>query len=83
MGGLAIEGFAVAVDRPFAGTIVPLSAYQLDRRVASVMIEVRRGLYCDEATGEPLPGFGDVESRLARAIESALTLEGWVRDAPD
>jgi len=80
--GLASEGFAVAVDRPFAGTIVPLSAYQLDRRVASVMIEVRRGLYCDEATGEPLPGFGEVEAKLARAVASALALEGWAPDAP-
>ena len=82
VGGLASEGFAVAVDRPFAGTIVPLSAYQLDRRVASVMIEVRRGLYCDEATGEPLPGFGEVETKLARAVASALSREGWTPHAP-
>ena len=81
VGGLAAEGFAVAVDRPFAGTIVPLSAYRVDRRVASVMIEVRRGLYCTEATGEHLPRFGEVEAKLARGVASALTLEGWVSDA--
>jgi hypothetical protein len=61
---------------------VPLFAYQLDRRVASVMIEVRRGLYCNEATGEPLPRFGDVRTKLARAVASALSLEDWAPDAP-
>ncbi len=75
----AAEGFAVAVDRPFAGTIVPLSAYGLDRRVASVMIEVRRGLYCDDATGEPLPRFDEIGTKLARAVGSALAAEGWAR----
>ena len=79
--GLAAEGFAVAVDRPFAGTIVPMSSYQVDRRVAAIMIEVRRGLYCDEATGEPLPRFDDVGQKLGRAVAWALAHEGWVRDA--
>ena len=79
--GLAAEGYVVAVDRPFAGTIVPLSAYRLDRRVASVMIEVRRGLYCDEATGEPLRQFDEIGTKLARATASALSREGWVPDA--
>ncbi len=75
--GFAAEGFEVAVDRPFAGTMVPLSAYGLDRRVASVMIEVRRGLYCDEATGEPLARFDEIRTKLARAVASALAAEGW------
>lgn len=47
------------------------------------MIEVRRGLYCNEAAGEPLPGFLEVATKLARAIASALTLQGWARGAPN
>jgi len=80
---LSAEGLAVAVDRPFAGTIVPLSAYRLDRRVASVMVEVRRGLYCDESTGEPLPRFGEVGARLARGVATALAAGGWAPGVPE
>jgi hypothetical protein len=36
------------------------------------MIEVRRGLYCDEATGERLPAFDDVRAALHRAVASVL-----------
>jgi N-formylglutamate deformylase len=46
------EGYSVAVDAPFAGALVPLSAYGKDRRVLSVMIEVNRRLYMDELTGQ-------------------------------
>jgi N-formylglutamate deformylase len=45
------EGYSVAVDAPFSGALVPLSAYQKDRRVLSVMIEVNRRLYMDEHSG--------------------------------
>ena len=44
---------SVARDRPYEGTMVPLEFLGRDKRVDSVMIEVRRGLYCDEETGEP------------------------------
>ncbi len=44
----AAFGPDVAVDTPFAGTYVPLSRYRTDRRVSSIMIEIRRDGY---ATG--------------------------------
>jgi N-formylglutamate amidohydrolase len=69
---LEAEGFRVAVDRPFAGTLVPLRWYGIDPRVASVMLEVRRGTYMDEATGEPLAAFDEVAARLRRAVVAAL-----------
>ena len=69
---MAGAGFRVEVDRPFAGTIVPLAYYRRDPRVASVMIEVRRGLYCDEATGERRPDFASVARRLEGAVGRAL-----------
>lgn len=46
------------------------------------MIEVRRGLYCKETTGGLLPQFGEVRAKLARAVASALSMEGWAPDAP-
>jgi N-formylglutamate deformylase len=36
------EGYSVAVDAPFAGALVPLSAYRKDHHIVSVMIEVNR-----------------------------------------
>jgi hypothetical protein len=52
------------VNRPFAGALVPNAYYGLDRRVQSVMIEVRRDLYMDERTGDRLPRFADVQRVL-------------------
>ena len=65
-------GFRVKRDSPFAGALVPLRHHGTDRRVVSVMIEVRRGLYCDEATGEPLPAFGAVRDRIRAAVLAGL-----------
>ncbi len=42
------RGYEVAVNQPFAGTIVPLKYYGKDQRVSSIMIEVNRKLYLDE-----------------------------------
>jgi N-formylglutamate deformylase len=47
----------VDVDKPYAGSIVPGKWYRKDHRVASIMVEVSRALYMDEANGEKLSGF--------------------------
>lgn len=60
-------GFTVKRDSPFAGSLVPLRHYGRDRRVTTVMLEIRRGLYCDEATGEPLPTFAATRDRIRDA----------------
>ena len=58
-------GFAGAVNRPFAGSIVPAAHWQRTAAVQSVMIEVRRDLYMDEASGERLPSFAAMAERMA------------------
>jgi len=65
------EGFRVRRDSPFDGAIVPLDRYRTDMRVRSVMVEVRRGLYCDESTGAPGPAFEDVRLAIERAVLAA------------
>jgi len=72
----AAEGFRVKRDSPFDGAIVPLDRYRSDMRVVSVMVEVRRGLYCDESTGEPSTAFDSVRSAIERAVLAAGLFDG-------
>lgn len=69
---LSRQGFQVRKDSPFSGALVPLEYYHADQRVASVLIEVRRGLYCDEETGERNADFEAVRERLRRGVTWAL-----------
>ena len=62
------EGLVVQRDRPFAGTLIPLAFLRTDPRVQSVMIEVRRGLYCDESTGERNDGYNATRGAVERAV---------------
>lgn len=64
------SGFSVAIDTPFAGTLVPLKHYRRTPAVLSLMIECNRALYMDEETGEKNEiGF----IRLKKAIDGFLT----------
>lgn len=56
-------GHEVGLDSPFAGTYTPARHHGHDRRVASVMIEVRRDVYLDDDL-RPTPGL----DRLAAAL---------------
>ena len=38
-------GYSVAINSPFAGSLVPMNFYQKESRVQSIMIELNRGLY--------------------------------------
>ena len=60
----------VELDTPFAGTYVPGRHYGADRRVSSLMIEIRRDLYLDEPSGIDPAGFDAVADRLARLLRS-------------
>ncbi len=64
--GTAVAG--IAFDRPFAGALVPLPYLGNDRRVQALMIELRRDLYMDEATGGRVAGF----AACAAAVQAAL-----------
>ena len=68
----AAAGYVVRRNSPFAGTFVPSGYYGRDHRVRSVMIEVRRGLYMDEAAGTRLPSFSHVRDAITRAVSAAL-----------
>lgn len=72
-------GLSVAENRPFAGTYVPLRFLNCDCRVSSAMIEVKRGLYCDEDTGYKVEAFGRTRAAVKSVVKAAI--DAW-RESP-
>ena len=66
----AFRGFGEhRVNEPFAGSYVPLSRYGWDHRVSSIMLEIRRDTYTDEATRAPdLEAIDDIARRIAAMV---------------
>ena len=62
-------GFSVAIDTPFSGSIVPMKFYRNEKRVQSVMIEVRRDLYMNELTGQKTDNFSRVKESIAKILQ--------------
>lgn len=72
--GFAEAGLRVQRDAPFAGTFVPAGFYGREPRVRSVMIEVRRGLYIDEATAQRLPAFAHLADTITRVVGTVVAV---------
>lgn len=68
---VAFADFEVAVNTPFAGTYVPLDFYGSDRRVSSLMIEIRRDTYMDEVNVELHGGADRTVAALRRLVAAA------------
>ncbi len=65
-------GLRVKINTPFAGSIVPLSFYQKDKRVVSAMIEVNRKIYMNEETFQKRKNFSQVSKDISRTIIISL-----------
>lgn len=63
------KGYSVAINSPYSGTYVPLYYYQRNKKCLSIMIEVNRSLYMDEATGEKLPSFENIQGQIMVLLE--------------
>ena len=68
------RGLEVALNKPYAGAIVPLTQYQRDKAVRSIMIEVNRSIYMDERTGDKKQDFGLVKEILHEYLQEVSTL---------
>lgn len=68
-------GFSVAVNRPFAGALVPFEHFNKDRSVSGIMLELNRQIYMDEETGCRGPGFNEIRGKV-QFLLAALT-EGY------
>ena len=64
------KGLKVAINRPYSGTIVPLSFLGKNRDVMSIMVEINRKLYLEGATNKKSKGF----PALKALIEEFLVL---------
>lgn len=69
----ADAGFSVALDRPFSGALVPSAHYHRDSRVMALMVEVNRGIYMNELSGERLDSFDALRERLQRVIRKMIS----------
>jgi N-formylglutamate deformylase len=63
-------GYSVGINRPYAGTMVPMAFYRKDRRVASILIEVNRSLYMDELAGTKSGRFDTVKEQIQALLGS-------------
>lgn len=76
-------GYSLRINRPYAGTIVPMAFYQQDRRVVSIMIEINRSLYMDESTGRKTSQFDTIKEQVQtllasiRELQQQAGLDGW------
>ncbi len=66
------RGYSVFVNKPYAGTIVPMKYYHTNAKVHSVMIEINRGLYLDRSCRK-LPSFLQVKRDISLAIEKLIS----------
>ena len=62
------QGFSVRRNDPYAGGYITRNYGRPRERVHAVQIEILRSLYMDEERVEMLPGFGEVQGRLAAAM---------------
>ena len=65
------RGYEVGLDTPFSGTLVPNESFYRDKKVISFMIEVRKDLYMNEATGQKLPSFEKIKNDLTGIMHEA------------
>ena len=54
------RGFRLGIDEPYAGSIVPIKHYQLNRKVKSIMLEINRGLYLGDSYSRG-PHFSEIQ----------------------
>jgi N-formylglutamate deformylase len=60
--------FTFKINKPFKGSIVPIKFYNKDKRVQSIMIELRRDLYMNEMTGTKKNKFQLLKSTISNII---------------
>ncbi|WP_347839264.1 N-formylglutamate amidohydrolase [uncultured Draconibacterium sp.] len=63
------RGFSVEINRPYAGTLVPLQWYHADKRVYSLMLEVNRRLYLQSGTNKKNSNYKKVQAVVQQFLD--------------
>jgi len=63
------ENLTTVLNTPFCGTFVPIKYYQKDKRISSIMIEIKRCLYMNENTAEKTTEYLIIKNLINRFIE--------------
>ncbi len=67
-------GYSVKINFPYSGSIVPMSYYKREPQVQSIMIEVNKRLYLDEATFSKTGGFAAIREFCRELVGLIATL---------
>lgn len=61
-------GYCAAINRPFAGALVPARFFRREANVTALMIELNRSLYMDERTGAKSDRFDETRAAVAQVL---------------
>ncbi len=72
-------GFSVAINRPYAGTMIPGQEYRRNPLVVGIMIELNRKIYLDERSGRKSAAFGRAQACVQTLCRTLLAWhDSWV-----
>ena len=65
---ISLQGFTVSINTPYSGCLIPADHYKANSRVLGLMVEVNRGIYMDEQTGEKTDQFSRIQKIISDCI---------------
>ena len=71
------QGLSVKINTPFSGSLVPMRYYRKRKTAFSVMLEINRSLYMDEATGQKSDSFEETQRKIESLLER---VDDWHKD---
>lgn len=63
------KGYSLGIDWPYSGTIVPLLHYQKNKNVNSIMLEINRKLYMNEANARKTENYHAVKKVIGEYLQ--------------
>ena len=66
------KNLTTEINKPFGGCYVPLEFLGKDKRIQSIMIEINRGLYMNENTGEKTESFDELKDIISTLISQII-----------
>lgn len=65
-----LEGYSLGIDWPYKGSIVPIEHYNKNKNVQTIMLEINRALYMNEATNEKVEKYLEIKNVTSRYIKT-------------